>query len=112
MKTRLIVLFLLAGAVALAGPRVVVGFGVGAGYPFYGYAATFPGFYAVPGPSAPFAFAPYPGFGYTWIRGYWYPFGARFAWRPGYWARPPFWGARWVAPRFYGGRFHRGHWRR
>jgi len=110
MKTKIILLFLFAGVVAMAGPRFVVG--VGVGFPNYGYAATYPlGFYAAPvAPVAPFV--AYPGYGYSWVGGYWYPWGGGYAWRPGYWVRPPFRGARWVAPRYYGGRYYRGYWRR
>jgi len=31
---------------------------------------------------------------------------------PGYWARRPFVGAVWVGPRYFGGRYYAGHWRR
>jgi len=45
MKTKLFILFLLAGALAFAGPRVF--FGVGIGNPYYGYAGSYPyGYYA------------------------------------------------------------------
>ncbi len=35
-----------------------------------------------------------------------------YAWRGGYWARPPYAGASWVGSRFVGGPLLRGHWRR
>jgi len=109
MRTKVIILFLLASAVAMAGPRGF--FGVGVGFPYYAYAATYPvGYYAGPVPYA--AYAPYPGPGYTWIGGYWYPYGPRWVWRPGYWARPPYRGAYWVRPRYFGGHYYRGYWRR
>ena len=39
-----------------------------------------------------------PGVGYVWTAGYWYPVGSRYTWHGGYWTRPPYEGARWVAP--------------
>jgi len=42
----------------------------------------------------------------------WEPYAGRYAWRAGYWGRPPYAGAAWVAPRYYGSRFVRGYWRR
>ena len=111
MKTKLVIILLLvATASALsAGPRVF--FGVGVGYPNYGYAAyPYGGYYP---PAAPVsAYVAYPGPGYAWVGGYWHPYGARYAWRPGAWVRPPFAGAAWVGPRYYGGRYVRGYWRR
>lgn len=108
MRTKLIVLLLLLTAGAFAGPRGY--FGVGAGHPYYGYGYAPGGYYPGPAPAA--AYAPYPGTGYAWMGGYWQPYGARYSWRPGYWARPPYAGARWIAPRYYGGRYSRGYWRR
>jgi len=110
MKTKLFILFLLAGALAFAGPRVF--FGVGIGNPYYGYAGSYPyGYYAAP-PVPVGAYAPYPGLGYSWVGGYWHPAGPRWNWRAGYWARPPYRGAYWVRPRYYGGGYSRGYWRR
>jgi hypothetical protein len=99
--------------------------GVGIGSPgYYGpapvYSAPAPA-YPAPAydgysgaPPAPPAYAavrpPYPGPGYTWIDGYWYPDGGRYAWRAGYWAMPPYAGGYWVAPRYYGGRYYNGYW--
>ncbi len=105
MKTKLLALLLLAGSAAFAAPRFFFGIGVGPGF----------GYYAAPPPPPPaYAYAPsvaaYPG--YTWIGGYWYPVGAGWNWHAGYWGRPPFVGADWVAPRYYGGRYYAGHWRR
>lgn len=108
MKTKLLILMLLLGTTAFAGPRFF--FGAGVGYPSYGYGYAPGGYYGGPAPVA--AYAPYPGPGYSWVGGYWYPYGARWAWRGGYWARPPYAGARWVGPRYYGGRYARGYWRR
>ncbi|MGH9559806.1 MAG: hypothetical protein ACRD30_11260, partial [Bryobacteraceae bacterium] len=58
--------------------------------------------YAVPAPAP----------GYTWVGGYYYPVGARYVWRPGYWARPPYARAVWVGPRYFRGRYYHGYWRR
>lgn len=104
MKIKLLALLLLAGSAAFAGPRFFFGIGVG------------PGYYAPPPPvyAAPYAYAPpvAPGPGYAWIGGYWYPAGASWAWRAGYWAPRPFAGAVWAGPRYVGGRWYAGHWRR
>jgi hypothetical protein len=105
MKFKVFALFLLAGMAAFAGPRVF--FGVGVGYapaPMVAYAPPLP---------PPVAYAPpVPGPGYSWVAGYYYPVGPRYAWRPGYWARPPYARASWVAPRYFGGRYYSGYWRR
>ncbi|MGA2738168.1 MAG: hypothetical protein ABSG65_12060 [Bryobacteraceae bacterium] len=94
MKTKLLAVLLLAGSALFAAPAVVVGVGVG-----------------VPAPVAAYV-PPAPGPGYAWVGGYWYPAGARRAWHAGYWARPPYPRAYWVAPRFFGHRYYRGYWRR
>ena len=105
MKFKLLALLILAGSTMFAGPRVFVGFG-------FGYAPAPVAVYAPP--AAPLvAYAPpAPGYGYSWVGGYWYPRGPRWAWRAGYWARPPYARAYWVAPRYYGGRYWGGYWRR
>jgi hypothetical protein len=104
MKTKLLVLLMLVGTSAFAGPHFFFGAGFG---PAYGY-------YAAPPPPPPAAVyappAPYPG--YAWVGGYWYPAGGRYAWRAGYWARPPYAGAYWAGPRYYGHRYYPGYWRR
>lgn len=107
MKSKLLALLFLAGASAFAGPRVFVG--VGLGYP-----APAPVVAYAPPPAPVVAYAPpvAPGPGYSWVNGYYYPVGARWAWRAGYWARPPYARAYWVAPRYNGGRYYRGYWRR
>ena len=108
MKTKLVVLMLLMGTSLFARTHFSIGIGVGGyGYP-YGY-----GYYAAPPPPPIVAYAPpYPGLGYTWIAGYWYPVGPRYYWHAGYWSRRPYYGGRWVAPRYYGHRYYRGYWRR
>src|SRR5271168_3796463 len=97
MKSKLLALLFLAGSAAFAGPRFFVGFGVGPAY-------------VAPGPAIAYAAAPGPG--YAWVPGYSYPVGPRFGWRAGYWARPPYPHAAWVGPRYYGGHYYRGYWRR
>lgn len=104
MKTRLLAMLLLAGSTMFGGTRVFFGVGIGGG----------PRYYAPP-PPPPVAYyaAPYaPGPNYAWVNGYYYPAGPRWDWRPGYWAPRPFAGAYWAAPRYYGGRYYRGYWRR
>jgi len=105
MKSKLLALLFLAGSAAFAWPRVAVGVGIGyAPAPIVTYAAP---------PPPPVAYAPRiarPG--YTWVSGYYYPVGPRWNWRPGYWARPPYARSYWVAPRYHGGRYYGGYWRR
>jgi hypothetical protein len=103
MKSKLLALLFLAGSAAFAGPRVFVGVGVG-------YAPAPIVTYAPPPP--PVAYVPAVRPGYTWVSGYYYPVGRRWAWRPGYYARPPYARAYWVAPRYNGGRYYGGYWRR
>ena len=103
MKAKLLLALMLAGSSLFAGPHVFVGFGV-APAPVAVYAP----------PPAPLAYAapPCPGPGYSWVGGYWYPSAGRYFWRAGYWARPPYVGARWVAPRYHGRHYFGGYWRR
>lgn len=103
MKTKLLALLFLAGSSMFAGTRFFVGIGVG------GYG---PRYYAPPPPPVVAYAPPYPGPGYTWVEGYYYPVGPRYVWRAGYWARPPYAGAYWVRPRYYGPRYYGGYWRR
>lgn len=51
-----------------------------------------------------------PGPEYVWVEGYWYPVGHHYKWHEGYWTRPPYEGARWVAPHHDGGQFFAGYW--
>ena len=103
MKTKLLALLLLVGGSAFAGTHFFVGVGVG---PAYGY-------YAAPPPPPVVAYAPpAPVVGYSWVPGYYYPVGPRYVWRTGYWARPPYAHAVWVGPRWNGGVYYRGYWRR
>ena len=92
-----------------AGPRIAVGIGLGFGppAPVYGYGPM-----PVVPPSAYVAAYPAPGYGYAWVPGSYYPYGGRYAWRAGFWACPPYRGARWVGPRYAGRAYYGGHWRR
>jgi hypothetical protein len=47
---------------------------------------------------------------HVWIAGYWYVVGNRYRWHEGYWTRPPYAGAHWVAPHHDGERFFDGYW--
>lgn len=109
MKTKLLLIFVLAGSSLFARSRFFVS--VGVGVPVAGYGHGY-GYYAPPPPPV-VAYAPaYSNPGYTWVDGYWYPVGPRYAWHAGYWARPPYRGAVWVGPRYYGHRYYGGYWRR
>ncbi|PWT97323.1 MAG: hypothetical protein C5B51_31610 [Terriglobia bacterium] len=112
MRRKLLMLFLLGGTALFAHTRVFVGFGFGGWGPVYAPAPVVT--YAPPPPAyyepAPVYAAPYGGA--VWIPGYYYPVGPRWVWRGGYWGRRPFVGAVWVGPRYYGGRYFGGYWRR
>jgi hypothetical protein len=107
MKTKLLVLMVLVCGSAFA--RTHFSIGVNFGYP--GYAAG--GYYvaAAPPPPPVYYAPPSPGPGFAFVSGYYYPVGARYAWRPGYWTRPPRARAVWVAPRYYRNRYYAGYWR-
>jgi len=51
-----------------------------------------------------------PGADFVFVEGYWYPVGRRYQWHEGYWTRPPYAGARWIAPRHDGRQFYAGYW--
>lgn len=109
MKTKLLVLLLLAGSSLFARTHVFVGVGIGVGYP-YGYGYYVP---APPPPPPVVAYAPpCPGPEYGWVSGYWYPVGPRWYWRAGYWAHRPYLGAVWVGPHYHRHHYYRGYWRR
>jgi len=92
MKMKLLALMLLAGGSVFG----QVSFGIRIGPP--------------PPPRVYHARPVAPGQGYTWIDGYWYPVGSRYRWHEGYWTRPPYEGARWMAPRHEGGQYYNGYW--
>lgn len=109
MKTKLLVLLALAGASAFAETRFSIGVNIGGGYPGY-----YPGGYyvAAPPPPPPVYYAPpSPGYGYTYVPGYYYPVGRRYEYRRGYWTRPPRGRTVWVAPRYDRNRYYSGYWR-
>jgi hypothetical protein len=51
-----------------------------------------------------------PGPGYMFVEGYWYPVSGHYRWHEGYWSRPPYEGAVWIAPRHDGKQFFEGRW--
>jgi hypothetical protein len=53
---------------------------------------------------------PRPGPEFMWVEGYWYPVGNHYKWHAGYWTRPAYPAARWVAPHYEGGRYFDGFW--
>ena len=63
-------------------------------------------------PPAPRAYRvpPQPGPEYVWVEGYQYPQGSHYRWHDGYWTRPPYQGAYWVAPYHAGGQYYGGRW--
>ena len=63
-----------------------------------------------PPPPRAYRRPPPPASGYFWVDGYWYPNGRRYVWHNGYWSRPPYDGARWIAPRYESGMFYNGYW--
>jgi len=97
MKTKLMVLMMVAGGAMLAETHVSIGVQIGR-----------PGGYYTPAP-APVAVyrPPCPGPGYIWIDGYYDEYGN---WYEGYWDVPPYAGAYWVAPRVMNRHFTRGYW--
>jgi hypothetical protein len=112
MKKKLAILFLVVAATAFARGRFFVGFGFGGWGPVAPYPAPYIAYAPPPAPVVTYAPPVYPGPGYTWIGGYYYPVGPRWVWRPGYWGARPWAGAVWVGPRWTGGRWYGGYWRR
>ena len=57
---------------------------------------------------------PMPEVGYVWTPGYWAPYGGHYAWRRGYWVRPPYYGAAWRPAHWVhegpGWRYYEGGW--
>jgi hypothetical protein len=97
MKTKLLVLALLAGGSMFAQTRFSFGINIG---------GRAPGYYA-PVPAYVDARPPYPGPGFTWVDGYWAQNYGRNVWVAGYWTRVPYERAyRYEAPRYE--RYERG----
>jgi len=93
MKNKILAMMLFAGACAF-GADFSVGIRIGA-----------------PPPPRVVAVRPVsPGPDFMWVDGYWYPDGRHYKWHEGYWTRPPYSGARWIAPRHDGERFFNGYW--
>ena len=58
---------------------------------------------------------PRPDPNFVWVEGYWvegyrYPVGNHYKWHAGYWTRPAYPAARWIAPHYEGGRYFNGFW--
>jgi hypothetical protein len=87
MKTKLLVLVLLAGGSMFAQTRFSFGVNIGGRAP--GYYAPVPA-YAVARPA-------YPGPGFIWVDGYWDRNYGRNVWVAGYWTRPA---PRYERPRY------------
>lgn len=51
-----------------------------------------------------------PGPGYSYVEGYWYPVSGHYKWHAGYWSRPPYEGAVWIAPHHDGRQYFQGYW--
>ena len=51
-----------------------------------------------------------PGPDYVWVDGYWLPANGQYRWHEGYWTRPPYPDAYWVAPFYQEGRYYTGRW--
>lgn len=92
MKTKLIVLMLLATGAVFA--QLSIGVRIG----------------APPEPRVLRVQPRSPGADYTWVGGYWYPVGNHYKWHDGYWTRPVYAGAHWVEPRHDGSRYFEGYW--
>ena len=90
MKTKMLVMMILAGGSMFAQTRVSIGIGFG------GHGA---GFYQPP-PSYAVNIPPCPGPDYTWVDGYWSQNYGRNTWVAGYWYRQPFSSGYQVVPRF------------
>ena len=94
LKTTTLLAFLVLGAASVADAQI--SFGVRIGPP--------------PAPRVLHVRPPRPRADFVWVDGYWYPVGNHYRWRDGYWARPPYRGARWIGPRHDGLRFYGGRW--
>ncbi len=92
MKHKLLLLMLLVSGVVFA--QISIGIRIG----------------PPPPPRVVRVLPPTPGPGYVWVAGYWYPVGNHYKWHDGYWTRPAYAGARWIAPHRDGERFYEGYW--
>jgi hypothetical protein len=89
----LIVSTFLLGAASVANAQVSFGVRIGEPPAARGYRVP-----ARPGPD------------YIWVEGYQYPQGSHYRWHDGYWTRPPYEGAYWVAPYHTNGQYFEGRW--
>ena len=105
MKLRMLALIGVTGSIMFAAPGVFAG-----GETNYAPVQTV-AYLPPPPPPVAGVVPPAPGRGYAWVGGYYSPMGSRWAWHRGYWARPPYPHARWMAPRYNHGRYYRGYWR-
>src|SRR5665213_706782 len=89
MKTKLLTVLLLGASALAAAPRFSFGIGIGVGPRYYApapvYVAPAPAYYTAP---PAYAVQASPGYGYTWVGGYWNGYGPHRAWHRGYWAAP------------------------
>ena len=92
LKTAALSFFLLAGTATKA--QVSIGIQIG----------------APPPPRTVVVMPAQPAPDYVWVGGYWYPVTGHYRWHEGYWSRPPYAGAHWIAPRHEGGRYYNGYW--
>ena len=93
MKLKLLAALLLAGGCMFA---VDFGIGIRIGPP--------------PPPRVVAVRPPIPGPDFFWVDGYWYPVNGRYVWHEGYWTRPPYAGAHWIAPHHENGEYFQGYW--
>jgi YXWGXW repeat-containing protein len=93
-----------------------LGGAVAAGAAIPAAAQVYGGVYVQTAPPAPIyeTVPSAPGPGYYWVPGYWTWNGYRYVWRHGYYAYPPYSGARWVPGHWahgpYGYYWKPGHW--
>ena len=85
---------MLMSTVSIAGAQVSLGIRIG----------------APPAPRVVHVQPARPGPDYVWVEGYWYPVSVHYRWHDGYWTRPPYVGAHWVAPRHDGHQYFAGYW--
>ena len=90
MKTKMLAMAFLAGSTMFAQVRFGIGVGVGPVQVAVGNYRS-----------------PSPGPGYFWVEGYTDEYGNFIN---GYWTLPPYQGAYWIGPSYYGGRFTAGYW--
>jgi len=85
MKAKLLTCLLLGGSFLFAETRISIGVGIGGCCSYYPPPPPY-GVAYVPAPAIVYMPA-YPGPGYSWFDGYWYPAGPRYHWRSGNWGR-------------------------